>query len=546
MSNSTISGTPAAELTSELSHRVRNISVQSAAFFAGTIFTAVCGYLFRVYLARKLGAEGLGLYGLGMTLVAFFGVFNGLGLPYTAARFVAVYSGTGKLRELGALLGRGLALLVGANVMLGTVLLFGGRWVAVHIYHTSVLGGYLWAFAAIMLLGALSGFLSQVLAGYGKIAHRTAICNFIGSPLTITLAWVLLALGFGLSGYLLAQVVSALVIVVWLLFSSWRFTPKEARPGFGSFPRLQREVLSFSSAMFAMDVLAFVMTQSDKVAIGYYLSVRDIGIYTVAGSLIAVVSVVLQSVNQVLSPMVADLYARGQIELLNRLFQIISKWVMAFTVPLAAVLIIFAQPVMRIFGPDFEAGWPILVLGTVGQLVNCSVGSVGYLLLMTGRQHSLLRIQVAMAGLMACLTMLLVPHWGILGAAGAAAATNALTNLWSLAEVKRKLGLSPYNRSYLRLALPLAASVAAPWLLHLKVILYGADWVMVLVSLIVAYVVFFISALLAGIDGEEREIVRSVGRLVRARAWQAWHSVSNLTEEPSVQLLPEVASQNQQ
>ena len=46
------------------------------------------------YVARVLGAEALGLYALGMTIVSFFGLFNGLGLPQAAVRFVAVFAVT--------------------------------------------------------------------------------------------------------------------------------------------------------------------------------------------------------------------------------------------------------------------------------------------------------------------------------------------------------------------------------------------------------------------------------------------------------------------
>ncbi len=73
-----------------------HISRHSAVFFAGTIFTAAAGYLFKIYLARVLGAEALGIYALGMTIVGLLGIFNALGLPYSAVRFVAAYSATGK------------------------------------------------------------------------------------------------------------------------------------------------------------------------------------------------------------------------------------------------------------------------------------------------------------------------------------------------------------------------------------------------------------------------------------------------------------------
>src|SRR5947209_17171606 len=76
------------------------ISKQSAVFFAGTIFTAASGYFFKIYLARVMGAEALGIYTIGMTIIGLAGVVGALGLPQTAARFVAVYSATGETRKL--------------------------------------------------------------------------------------------------------------------------------------------------------------------------------------------------------------------------------------------------------------------------------------------------------------------------------------------------------------------------------------------------------------------------------------------------------------
>src|SRR5208283_2634788 len=68
------------------------ISGQSGVVFAGTIFTAVLGYAFKVYLARSLGAEALGIYALGMTIISLLGILGVLGLPNSAVRFVALYA----------------------------------------------------------------------------------------------------------------------------------------------------------------------------------------------------------------------------------------------------------------------------------------------------------------------------------------------------------------------------------------------------------------------------------------------------------------------
>ena len=77
-----------------------HISRHSGVFFAGTMFTAAAGYLFKVYVARMLGAEALGIFTLGMTMVGLLGIFSAMGLPQSAVRFVAFYKATGKTDAL--------------------------------------------------------------------------------------------------------------------------------------------------------------------------------------------------------------------------------------------------------------------------------------------------------------------------------------------------------------------------------------------------------------------------------------------------------------
>src|SRR5512133_2681080 len=71
----------------EFRHQIGHVSRHSSIFLVGSIFTAAAGYLFKIYLARVLGAEALGTFALGMTIVGFMGVFNALGLPQAALRF---------------------------------------------------------------------------------------------------------------------------------------------------------------------------------------------------------------------------------------------------------------------------------------------------------------------------------------------------------------------------------------------------------------------------------------------------------------------------
>lgn len=498
------------------------ISRQSGVVFAGTIFTAVLGYVFKVYLAHVLGAEALGLYALGMTIIGFLGIINGLGLPDSAVRFVALYSASGKFTALRSLLWNGSWILLASNLVIAGVVLKGGPWIAIRFYHSPQLVRYLPLFALIMVTGALNTFFGKVLAGYKEVGRRTIITRFVASPLTMAVTVVLVILGGGLWGYLEAQIASAVVVLVWLGSLVWRITPVAARSLDLSKLTIDREVWSFSAAMFGVGMMEFLMSQTDRVALGHYRGAHDVGVYAVAATLVAYEPIILQSVNQIFAPVIADIHTRGDHVLLGRLFQTLTKWMLGLSFPLAMVMIVFARPIMAMFGREFEVGWPILVIGTCGQLVNCGVGSVGCMLLMSGNQRRLVRVQAYMAAMMVILSVGLVPLWGVWGAAVAAAVTNVGVNVWNLMEVRSALKLSPYNRSYLKLLPSLAGALLTIWLVS-KVpvsVSMKTDVTMIFVALVSAYGAFSAVALLMGLGEDDRLIANAVWARVRGAVGQ--------------------------
>ena len=387
-----------------------------------------------------------------------------------------------------------------------------GPWLARNVYHSPELAGYFHLFAGLLVLSGLATFLGQVLAGYKDIALRTIITNFISSPLNIILGVLFLATGMGLRGYVLAQIGSASIVLVLLAAAAWKLTPGAVRHFAAKAPKLESEVYWFSAAVFGVSLLEFLLAQADKIMLGIFLDVRQVGIYAVAGALVGFVPVALQSVNQIFSPTIADLHARGERALLGRLFQTLTKWIVGLTLPLAFVMIVDSKALMRLFGPAFEAGWLVLVLGTLGQLINAGVGSVGYLLLMSGNQRRLIRVQVIMAVFMIAATAALVRPFGIVGVALAAALTNAIANYLNLREVRAALGISPYNRTYLRLLLPCAASVAAVLGVRLLAAAFHPEWMAIAAALVVAYAVFCGLSLLVGLDDDDRMIVTAIQR----------------------------------
>jgi O-antigen/teichoic acid export membrane protein len=279
-------------------------------------------------------------------------------------------------------------------------------------------------------------------------------------------------------------------------------------------PRIEKEVIAFSGTSVGLGLLDVLKSQSDRIAVGFYLDARNVGIYSIVAAMITMVPLVQRSVNQIFSSTIADLHARGQHELLKRTFQTVTKWVVGLTFPVAFVMIIYAREFMQIFGRGFASAWIVLIIGTVAGLVDCGVGSAGTLLLMSGRQNLLIKIHGVTTALMIVLNVLLVPRWGLVGAGLAAAVMVAVTNIWFLIDVRRELKFYPYSSSFLRLIIPLAAVVAALLVLHWRFPMQPG-WLGIAVGMLLAYTVFSSIALAFSLDEDDRVIARAVWSRLR-------------------------------
>jgi O-antigen/teichoic acid export membrane protein len=137
------------------------------------------------------------------------------------------------------------------------------------------------------------------------------------------------------------------------------------------------------------------------------------------------------------------------------------------------------------------------------------------LLIMSGHQDRLVRVQVKVVIGNVILNLALIPIWGIIGAIVVSATTNAAINLLYLREVKAILGLTPYNRSYIRLLLPVSGSIAIVALVRMEASLFHTVPFAILAGLLLGYLAFIILVLLVGLDEDDRLVADAMGSRVR-------------------------------
>ena len=171
-----------------------------------------------------------------------------------------------------------------------------------------------------------------------------------------------------------------------------------------------------------------INAQTDVLMLGSMIGPREAGLYHVASRLAGLVTLVLMAVNAVSSPLISRLYSQGDLKELQQLITKTARVITALSIPSALVLILFGDWFLSLFGPEFSAGEQVLVILVLSQIVNALMGSVGFLLIMTGYERDA-TIAVGVSSLVnVVLNAILIPKYGVEGAAIATAVSIVVWN----------------------------------------------------------------------------------------------------------------------
>lgn len=437
------------------------VSRQASVFLVGTLFSVTVGYLFKAYLGRVLGAEALGLYALGLQTSGLVVLLAGLGYPYLLARYVAVYRGRSQWARIRRLFSQTSGRTVVSSAAFALLLWLGRHPLADGLFGAPELARYLPLFALSVPLSALNSLLGQFLRGHQEVTRRTLINHFVQLPAKIGVTLLLLHWGFGLAGYITAELVSQTLAVALLWLFASRLMPDGITDSAAAGPVLDGEQRTYGRHLLTLELLRFFSARIDIFLLGALASAAQVGIYSMAVTSAAFIPTLLRALNSIFGPMISDLHSRGQSTLLRRLFTTTTRWCVALTFPLVVIIIAFSPALMGLFGEAFVVGRHALVWLALGQLVNVGTGAVGNLLVMSGHQRLEIWASVLTASTTLVLGLLWIPIWGMQGAGAAAGMGLALANVLRLALVWRTLGLHPYDLGSLRLIFPLIAAALA-------------------------------------------------------------------------------------
>ncbi len=482
--------------------------------FIGRLTTFVSRFIVTFLLTRLLGPEQYGVYNIGLSAATIAYSLGLFGMDDALVRYVALWMSRGDDKGVWGSIQIGLLISMSLSTLTAVGLFVLSQVIAIQVFHDAQLAPVLQLVSVIVPFLTLSDVLAGATRGFKKMEHTVIAQNLIQPALR-----VILIIFFAIAGltvveaiiiYGLADLAASVVLTFFLNREfSLRRPLREARHDV-------KGVLDYSFPIWLSDLMTNFRSSIQTVLIGSLSGVLTVGIFSVANQLNLFADLVQSSATTAVKPIIVELHDRGNNVQLGRLYQTVSKWMFAFNLPVFLLIVLFPATILSIFGKGFAQGATALIILASASLVDAVTGMCGAVLDMTGYTKLKLFNSITRLALIMGLNVLLIPDYGIVGAAIAALVGETVVNLLRLVQVYILLRLVPYNRSSLA---PMAAGLVGLvclWAVRTWVPI-APQWVSVVVQS-AAFVTAYAGLLLAfGMDREDRQ---ALGYLTgRATKW---------------------------
>lgn len=410
--------------------------------FALRVFATGLTLVMHLTLASLLGMQLYGefvqvfVWSLTLSVPALLGMDN------AALRFVGRYRSTNRTSLLVTFIKQCLRWVNVGGVAMGGVLVIAAfcfdSYLSPTLFSTFIVGA-----CGLPLKNELR-ITESILQGLGKATlSLTSMC----AVPAVTAGLVLLASliageQFSPRDAMICHVLATLATLVTLKYQLRRIVRKATLHPIKK--ALRRAWLFESLPLMLMSTCMLVQTQGSTLLLGLFLGSEDVGEFYIVLRLATVLLFGSEAVNFIVAPKFAELYGKHDHQGLQNVATIAAVIATIFVLVGGIIMVFDGSILIRLFDDQVEDGYPALMILVAGYVISAACGSVGYLMTMTGNQRTSLRV-FAWNGLAhIALCAVLIPRWGIVGAALSQAISVAAWNLSLAICLKKLIGVRSY------------------------------------------------------------------------------------------------------
>ncbi|TFB14180.1 hypothetical protein E3U55_14115 [Filobacillus milosensis] len=412
----------------------------------GKLYSAFISYTTLVIIARLLSVNDFGVYTFFVSLISFLVVIGSAGSENTLLSLTSEKKNKSQKSFRNTIVSMFLIVIVVSSITI--IILISSKNLVDNLvqisYYSDILIIMIWAvffYALIKYFKALN---------QAEFQFNKAIIpeNYIRP--TLLFIFIVIIFLFDINNlinisisYVLSFFITSLVVLFWR-----RDVFLKKNIEYYSF---DSSILKVSPYFMLIQLLNQLSNFIPVLIMGVFLTADSIGVFRASLQTTILVSFILASINMVFAPTISKLYSDSKLPQLKNFYIKTTKWTFAMGSWISVIVIMNAEFILNLFGPEYREWKWILIILTFGQLINSFTGSSGYLLLMTKNQKYMLYITFFQIITVITLSVLTVNYWGVYGIALSVTIGITVLNLLQLIFVYKKIYIHPYNINFIGL-----------------------------------------------------------------------------------------------
>lgn len=413
--------------------------------FAIRVVSAAIAFVSQIILARLMGKFEYGIFVFVWVIAIILGNLSCLGFHTAVIRFLPQYRTAGSHDAVIGLAATARIFAMASATLIAMTGIAAIYWLGDRIDDHYIQPLFIGAFALPMIA------LGDVLDGTGRAngwpIHALSP-TYILRPLLI-LAFVAMAIGFGQMADATTAILATLAAAyVTTLIQFALITAKLRR----RFPARKMKIhfrtwLLVAFPIFLIEGFYFMLTNADVIIVGIYLPPDQVAVYFAAAKTMALVHFVYFAVKAAAAQRFSGLVSGNDDKALSEFARRTVRWTFWPSLLVGGLVIAAGPFLLSLFGPGFAAGHTIMIVLFAGILIKAMIGPGEVLLMMAG-EHKICALIYALAlAANLSLNVVLIPLWGLLGAATATAAAMAVETVLLHIIIRRRLAITMFIAS---------------------------------------------------------------------------------------------------
>jgi O-antigen/teichoic acid export membrane protein len=419
-------------------HFIELIKGASSTFLLKVVGLLV-GYGLAIFITNKFGAFVFGQYVTALLIVEILGIISRLGIDTALVRFISRYVHKGASRLINKLFFKSIAIVTLSAVIFNLLLLFFSDYVANFM---NLDEEYLLIVSFSFIPLVLFHMNTQAIRGLKKMMSFSFLNNVAITLFTFIIIIVLVAFSFSEKLPIYAYVMSVFVMTIssYFLWFYHRSKIDDSEHNNSESELSTKALFKVSVPLLLGQSMMLIMGKVDLFMLANMTSSDQVGIYNIALKLSMLAYMGLMAVNSIAAPKFSEIHSSGNVDALKKIVQQSTKTIFWVTLPVIILFLAFPKSILSVFGEEFKLAAMALIILSVSKMFSAISGSVGTFLQMVGKQNVFQNILIFTAIINIALNYVLIPSYGIDGAAFASALSGVIWNVLMIIYIKKNFG----------------------------------------------------------------------------------------------------------